>query len=53
MLAQQMITQPVFEALFENYPFASQNPVSQTMQEMLNLLETAGLKKETETLNEF
>ena len=53
MLAQQMITQPVFEALFEDYPFTSQNPVSQTMQEMLNLLETAGLKKETETLNEF
>ncbi len=53
MLAQQMITQPVFAALFEDYPFASKNPVSQTMQEMLELLEKAGLKKETEELNEF
>ena len=32
MLAQHMITQPVFDALFEDYSFAEHNPVSRAMQ---------------------
>lgn len=32
MLAQHLITKPVFDALFEEYEFVKNNPVSQTMQ---------------------
>jgi predicted helicase len=35
MLAQHRITQPVFEALFENHSFAGNNPVSKSMESML------------------
>ncbi len=39
MLAQQAITKPVFEALFGGeFSFASHNPVSQTMDAMLQLV---------------
>ena len=38
MLAQHLITKPVFDALFEGYEFTKQNPVSKTMQKMLDLL---------------
>lgn len=31
MLAQHLVTKPVFDALFENYSFSSQNPVSQAI----------------------
>ena len=34
MLAQHLITKPVFDALFEGYSFAEHNPVSQVMQGM-------------------
>ncbi|MFR9534942.1 MAG: type ISP restriction/modification enzyme [Rikenellaceae bacterium] len=39
MLAQQAITRPVFEALFEGYDFVSENPISHAMNEMLALLD--------------
>jgi predicted helicase len=39
MLAQHIITKPVFEALFENYSFIKNNPVSLAMQGMVDLLE--------------
>ena len=35
MLAQHLITRPVFEALFSGYDFAHSNPVAQTMERML------------------
>ena len=38
MLAQHIITQPVFEALFEDYSFVRNNPVSVSMQKMIDLL---------------
>lgn len=53
MLAQHMVTQPVFEALFENYDFAKQNPMSQAMQKVLNTLDEHRLDKEADTLTEF
>ena len=40
MLAQHLISKPVFDALFENYSFAKNNSVSKAMQKILNLLET-------------
>lgn len=53
MLSQHIITKPVFDALFENYSFVQNNPVSQSMQKMLNLLEGQSLEKDAETLDKF
>ena len=53
MLAQHMITKPVFEALFENYSFVESNPVSKALQEMVNLLEEQALEKDTTVLSRF
>ena len=53
MLSQHVITRPVFDALFEGYEFAEHNPVSQTMQRMLDALGSEALDKETETLENF
>lgn len=54
MLSQHIITRPVFEALFENYEFAKNNPVSKSMQRMLNLLDDeAKTEEEHEKLQKF
>ncbi|MBQ6006240.1 MAG: DEAD/DEAH box helicase, partial [Selenomonadaceae bacterium] len=48
MLAQHLVTRPVFEALFENYSFVQNNPVSRAMQEILDKLDEDGLSKDHE-----
>ena len=53
MLAQHLITQPVFEALFENYSFVANNPVSKSLQRMVLLLEEQSFEKDTKFLNKF
>lgn len=53
MLAQHMITKPVFDALFDDYEFVKNNPVSQTMQKMMNILDKQMLDGEKEKLNKF
>ena len=53
MLAEHMITKPVFDALFEGYEFVKYNPVSQMMEEMLAVLNEKALDKEQETLDKF
>lgn len=53
MLSQHIITRPVFDALFENYSFVRNNPVSQSMQKMLDLLEEQSLEKDAQTLEKF
>ena len=53
MLSQHLITKPVFDALFEGYPFTQKNPVSVAMQMMLDLLEGQALEKETQALEGF
>lgn len=53
MLAQHIITKPVFDALFEGYSFTQNNPVSMAMQSVLNALEEQNLEKEAETLQKF
>jgi len=53
MLSQHIITKPVFEALFEGYSFVKNNPISVSMQTMLNLLEAESIEKDTETLQKF
>ena len=53
MLAQHLITRPVFDALFEGYAFTENNPVSKSMQTMLDMLETQALDKEQQSLEKF
>lgn len=53
MLAQHMITRPVFDALFKDYQFVKNNAVSRSMQRMLELLESEAMEKDTEVLNKF
>lgn len=53
MLAQHIITKPVFDALFEGYSFAQHNPVSKAMQGVLNALNEHSLDKEVDTLEKF
>lgn len=53
MLSQHIITKPVFEALFEGYSFVKNNPISVSMQTMLDLLEDQAIDKDTETLQKF
>ena len=53
MLSQHIITRPIFEALFEDYSFVKNNPISSSMEEILNLLLEQQFKKETEELKAF
>jgi predicted helicase len=53
MLSQHLITKPVFDALFSDYSFVKNNPVSLAMQTMLEVLENQALEKETEVLEKF
>ena len=53
MLAQHIITKPIFEALFEGYSFVKSNAVSTAMQNMLNALEGKSVAEESETLQKF
>lgn len=53
MLAQHLITKPVFDALFEGYEFTRHNPVSQSMQIMLDILEKHALEREQQKLEKF
>lgn len=53
MLAQHLITKPVFDALFEEYSFAKHNPMSQAMQQVLDKLQEHSLDKERSTLESF
>jgi predicted helicase len=53
MLAQHIITKPIFEALFEDYSFEKNNPISEAMQKMLNHLEGESVADESEKLQRF
>ncbi|GAA4657633.1 DEAD/DEAH box helicase [Bartonella pachyuromydis] len=53
MLAQHIITRPVFQVLFEGYQFTRENPVSRAMQCMLDVLDAANLDKESKDLEKF
>ncbi len=53
MLAQHLITRPVFDALFAEYHFVDNNAVSKSMQGMIALLEDKGFSKDLEVLDKF
>ena len=53
MLSQHLITSPIFEALFGSNSFALSNPVSKSMQAMVDILDEHHLDTETESLDDF
>ena len=53
MLAQHLITKPVFDALFKDHNFTAQNPVSQAMQKVVTALEQHNIGKEADGLEGF
>jgi predicted helicase len=53
MLAQHIITRPVFDALFADYQFVENNSVSSSMQRMIELLDADAIGKDTEELARF
>ena len=53
MLAQHLITRPVFEALFADYQFVSNNSISSSMQLMIDLLESEAVDKDLTVLSNF
>ena len=53
MMAQHILTRPVFEALFEGYNFAAGNPVSVALDSLWNDFGEFGLEEETRDLEGF
>ena len=54
MLAQHLITAPIFEALFGEYSFVNNNPVSEAMDNIVEELSRFGVfNKEQDELKEF
>ena len=53
MLAQHLITKPVFDALFKDSKFTEANPVSRAMETVLGQLHEHNLAKEAESLDKF
>ena len=53
MMAQHIITRPVFEALFEKYDFAGKNPVAQALDSLNRDFGEFGLENETRDLSGF
>ncbi len=54
MLAQHLITAPIFEALFGEYSFVNNNPVSEAMDKIVEeLSKFGGFNKEQDELKEF
>ena len=53
MLAQHLITEPVFNALFSNYDFVQNNVVSRSMNDIISAFKVFGFAKEQEQLKPF
>ena len=53
MLAQHLITKPVFDALFKGHRFTKENPVSRAMEIVLGQLQEHNLEKEADSLANF
>ena len=53
MMAQHILTRPVFNALFEGYDFASRNPVARALDNLRKDFSEFGLEDETRDLEGF
>ena len=53
MLAQHLITEPIFDALFGDYDFVKNNVVSKSLNDIITTLKVFGFAKEQEQLKPF
>ena len=53
MLAQHLITRPVFDAVFEGHAFVERNPVSKAMTDVLSVIDEAEVGREAKSLEGF
>ena len=53
MLAQHIITKPVFDSLFAGYDFTSKNTVSIALQKVVDVIQSNSLDTETDSLDKF
>ena len=53
MLAQHLITKPVFDALFEDYKFSERNSVSIALQNVIDVIDRHNVSKEADSLEKF
>ena len=53
MLAQHLITLPIFDTLFGEYSFVNNNPVSSAMEQIIEELSQYGFEKEQKELQPF
>lgn len=53
MLGQHIVTKPVMDALFSEFPFTEKNPLSRAMSTMLESLDKEGMKSATKLLEGF
>ena len=53
MLAQHILTRPVFNAVFKDYDFANRNPVANALETLNEKLNACGLENQTRTLQPF
>ena len=53
IVAQHMITEPVFQALFADHDFAKSNPVARSLNEFVGILRGHGLESELGGLERF
>lgn len=53
MIGQHIVTKPILDAVFGDFPFAEKNPISKAMGEMLEKLDKEGMRKATALLKSF
>ncbi|WP_208436633.1 DEAD/DEAH box helicase [Bartonella tribocorum] len=53
MLAQHLVTRPIFESLFDGNEFVSKNAISQAMEKILAELDKMNIKDEAKDLEKF
>ncbi|WP_273788634.1 DEAD/DEAH box helicase [Bartonella grahamii] len=53
MLAQHLVTRPVFEALFDGNEFVQNNAISQAMDKILRELDKTNIEEKTKDLDKF
>ncbi|WP_273723895.1 type ISP restriction/modification enzyme, partial [Bartonella sp. AU18XJBT] len=53
MLAQHLVTRPIFESLFDGNEFVSKNAISQAMEKILRELDKMNIKDESKNLEKF
>ncbi|MGN0918184.1 MAG: type ISP restriction/modification enzyme, partial [Oxalobacter sp.] len=53
MLGQHIVTKPVLDALFSEYPFTEQNPISKALTSVLDVLDSKEMASSSKQLKDF